>query len=285
MSFNAAKINKKMSKIVFGCANDLMNSGGNADKILNRALELGINTFDTARQYGLSENSLGHWLKQQNREEIVLITKGSHPEGDRDRVTPEDIEADITQSLETLNTNYTDIYLLHRDDLAVEVGPIVEKLNQLVVDGRVKVFGGSNWTVERIKEANTYAEKHNLQKFTVSSPNFSLVEQIGEPWGGGPGSVTLTGIQNKDTRAWYKVEEIMILGYSSLGHGLLCGRITSENLDEIQNILSPPALKGFYYPENIERVKRADSLAKEKGCTIPQLAIAWILQQIGRAHV
>ena len=274
-----SNFNKEVSQVIFGCANSLMNNGGNADEILSRALELGINTFDTAVQYGLSEVSLGNWLQYQDRENIVIITKGCHPDNNIDRVNPQAIEEDIMLSLQNLKTDYIDIYLLHRDDLKVEVGPIVEKLNQLVEDGIIKAFGGSNWTVTRIKEANSYAAKNNLQPFTVSSPNFSLAEQIGDPWGGGAGSVTITGPANKAARAWYRDSGMLVFGYSSLAHGFFSGRLTSENLDQVAQILDGPALKGYYYPENIEKLRRVNQLSKEKGYTISQIALSWILNQ------
>lgn len=277
--FNAKKIGKEISPLVFGCANDFINGGNNSNHLFDKAFELGINTFDTARQYGLSENVVGNWLKTKNREDIVLITKCSHPEGDIQRVTPEDIDYDMEKSLEALGTDYVDIYLLHRDDFNVEVGPIVEKMNELMEAGKIKVFGGSNWTIRRIKEANDYAAKHGLQPFTVSSPNFSLGNQIGEPWGGGEGSVTLSGAERKADREWYRKENFLLFGYSSLAHGFFSGRLTSANLDKMDKVIDRFAMSGFNFPENIERLKRAEELAKQKGCTIPQLVLAWIIQQ------
>ena len=64
---------------------------------------------------------------------------------------------------------------------------MVEILNEYHKAGRIGAFGGSNWTHQRIAEANQYAGEHGLIPFTVSSPNFGLCDQIGDPWGGGPG--------------------------------------------------------------------------------------------------
>ena len=98
-----------------------MIQGEDADELLDEVYAQGITTFDTAENYGLSEASLGHWLKNRgNREKVVIISKGCHPYDGRDRVTPEDLKHDIEQSFERLGTDYIDIYLMHRDDLKVE---------------------------------------------------------------------------------------------------------------------------------------------------------------------
>ena len=84
-----------------------------------------------------------------------------------------------------MRTDYIDIYLLHRDDPAVPASEIVEIFNAMHREGKIGAFGGSNWTHERIQEANAYAKDHGLIPFTVSSPNFGLADQIADPWGGG----------------------------------------------------------------------------------------------------
>ena len=90
-------------------------------------------------------------------------------------MTPEDLKHDIEQSFERLGTDYIDIYLMHRDDLKVEPGPMVEILNEYHKAGRIGAFGGSNWTHQRIAEANQYAGEHGLMPFTVSSPTSDSV--------------------------------------------------------------------------------------------------------------
>ena len=108
-----------------------MIQGEDADELLDEVYAQGITTFDTAENYGLSEASLGHWLKNRgNREKVVIISKGCHPYDGRDRVTPENLKHDIEQSFERLGTDYIDIYLMHRDDPKVEPGPMVEILNE-----------------------------------------------------------------------------------------------------------------------------------------------------------
>jgi aryl-alcohol dehydrogenase-like predicted oxidoreductase len=176
-------------------AND---AGQDANQLLDQVLSTGINVFDTAADYGDSEASLGNWITaRKNREEIVVITKGANTTRWRRRLTPHDIMSDFMTSLAKLQTDYVDIYFLHRDDPTAPVGPIVEQLNALHAQGKIRAYGGSNWTIKRIEQANEYAYKHALQPFTVSSPSYSLAEMIADPCGD---SVTLSGEQNRAAR-------------------------------------------------------------------------------------
>lgn len=273
-------LEKKLSRIIFGCAIPPMIEGKNVNELLDAMYDLGINTFDTAENYGLSEVSLGMWMKErQNRDELVIITKGCHPYDGKDRVNPEELRKDIEQSFERLGTDYIDIYLLHRDDLNVEVGPLVEVLNEYYKAGKIGVFGGSNWTHERLEAANQYAKKHGLQGFMVSSPNYGLCHQVNDPWGGSAGCTTLTGEENADARAWYVENEMPVIAYSSLGRGMFSGKVRSDDMEGAKTILDPNAAHAYCHEENFKRLERVETLAKEKNCTIAQIALAWMYEQ------
>ena len=88
---------------------------------------------------------------------MVLFTKGAHHDQNGPRVNPEAIRHDLMTSLERMRTDYIDLYALHRDDPATPVGVIVEALNEHLEAGRIRAFGGSNWTHQRFQEANDYA--------------------------------------------------------------------------------------------------------------------------------
>ena len=160
-------------------------------RLLDDILALGGNTFDLAHVYGEGdvERTFGRWLEARGvRDRVVVITKGAHHNRDRQRVTPFDITADLFDSLARLRIDAIDLYLLHRDDPTVPVGPIVEVLNEHQAAGRIHAFGGSNWRHERIAAANEYAAAHGLTPFVVSSPHLSLAVQFQPPW---PNCVTL----------------------------------------------------------------------------------------------
>lgn len=271
-------LNKPVSKIIMGCT-CAMNRGDNVDKLLDSATENGICAFDTAEVYGLAEVSIGNWIeRRKKRDDLVIITKGCHPR-ERDRVTPDDLKQDLEQSLKRLKTDYIDIYLLHRDDFKTEPGEMVEILNEYHKKGMICAFGGSNWTHKRIEEANQYAARHGLVPFTVSSPNFSLCEMIKDPWGGSAGCVTISGEKNKEARCWYEKNNMPALAFTPLGRGMFTGLVKSSAPENAKNILAPLTIEGFYCEDNIERLSRAEKLAEKKNCTVPQLALAWLLAQ------
>lgn len=272
-------VNKPVSRIFYGTAIQPFLSGGDGNELLDAIFETGITAFDCARNYADAERSLGAWMEaRENRDSIVLLTKCAHPapSGEK-RVNEKAIREDYATSAALLRTNYFDIYLLHRDDPEVEVGPIVEIFNALHAEGKIGAFGGSNWTHQRIEQANEYAYAHNLIPFSVSSPNFGLANQVKDPWGGG--CVTISGPANAEARQWYEKTKMPVIAYSSLGRGLFSGRLKSENAEKAAEILDPVAMRGYGYPENFERLRRCEILAKEKKASVSQIAMAWIYSQ------
>ncbi len=276
-------VGKPVSRMIFGCAIKPMNGGQRVDELLDSAVELGINTFDTARVYGESERSLGAWVKARgNRDKIVLLSKGGHPvirfNGTRPevlsrRITRADIRSDLETTLLKLGVDELDIYLLHRDDPSVPAGEIAEWMDELVREGKVHAIGGSNWTHQRIAEQRAYALAHGLTPFTVSSPHFSLAKLESDLYG--DHCVTITGEQNAQARQWYRENPVAVISYASLSQGFFGGGIHGGDYARREQVLSPMSLPAFGSAENFERLKRAEQLAKEKGCTLSQLALAW----------
>lgn len=286
-------VDKPVSRIVFGTATPVLFAafrsvyGGAPDfggrlqaafDLLDSMYALGINTFDCADHYG--EEPLGEWLEARGlHDKCVILTKGAHHNAWRKRVTDYDILYDCHNSLAKLRTGRIDMYLLHRDDPAVPVGPIVEALNGLHAQGKIGVFGASNWTVERMAQANEYAYKHGLKPFTVASPNFGLANQLADPWGGG--CVTISGPQNRAARDWYRQNRMPIMAYSILGRGFFSGAFGHDQPEKAAALLDEAARKGYDYPENYERLRRCQVLAREKGVAVSQVAMAWIFNQPG----
>ena len=271
-------INKPVSRLVLGTMIVDDREQERSFRLLDEAFARGCTALDTANVYagGHSERGIGAWMQARGcREQMVILSKGCHPNADRRRVTPFDLAADLHDALARLQTDYIDIYLLHRDDPALPVGPIVEAFNEHYAAGRIRAFGGSNWTHQRIAEANDYAARHGLVPFTVSSPNYGLAEQVQDPWG--PGCVTLSGPANAAARAWYAANGMPVFAYSSLARGFFSGRLTPDNLDEAATLLDRAAYTAYCHPVNVERLRRVTQLAAEKGCTVPQAALAYIL--------
>lgn len=266
---NIAGLDKPLSQLVIGSmvctTDDLPLTFG----ILDAWVEAGGNAIDTARVYGggKSESALGEWFAaRNNREQIVLIGKGAHPGPSGPRVTPEHIAEDIVESLRRMQTETMDIYLLHRDDPNVPVGEIVDCLNEHREAGRIRLFGGSNWTTQRIQEANDYAAAHGLQGFSANSPYFGLAEQNEPMWGG---CLAL----DKAGREWHRAHQFPLLPWSSQASGFFTGRYAKGDgqTGDVPRV--------YYNDANWERLARAQEVAEAKGCTANNIALAYVLHQ------
>lgn len=272
-------LGRPVSRLFFGTATRslIMGDYENSMALLDYAAASGINAFDCARGYGNAEAVLGRWMQERhNRSEVVILTKCGNvsPDGTV-KVNREVIEKELAESLHTLQTDYIDIYLLHRDDPDTPLPEILETLNRAEKEGKIKTFGVSNWTHERIQEANECARKNGLEGFSVSSPNYGLARQVVDPWGGG--CVTISGPENAEARAWYASSQMPVIAYSSLGRGFLSGRFRSFDYDEARRILDPVAQKGYLSEDNMERLKAIEAYAAEKGISVPQAAMQFVL--------
>jgi 1-deoxyxylulose-5-phosphate synthase len=232
--------------------------------VLDEWVRLGGNAIDTARVYGdgAAERELGAWLASRPdvRDELVLISKGAHPDGGRRRVTAADIAADLAASLGALGRPI-DVYMLHRDDTDLPVGPIMEALDEHVRAGRVRALGASNWSCERIDEANAYAADHGLAGFCCSSPHLSLAVQNEEHWDG------TRSARDPEIFAWHEHGGLPLFAWSAQARGFFAGH-ESESVGRV-----------YDNADNRERRRRASELAGRLGCTTNQVALAWVLRQ------
>lgn len=153
---------------------------------LDKYMECGGSCIDTARVYcsfvdggaDVSETVIGNWMeKRKNRDKVIISTKGGHPPLDdmnHSRLSKEELDFDLSRSLECLKTDFVDIYFLHRDDKNIPVEEVMPILNEYVKQKKVRFLGASNWSAERINEANKYAAKAGLEPFRISQINYSL---------------------------------------------------------------------------------------------------------------
>lgn len=154
---------------------------------LDRFGELGGNFVDTAHVYSdwlpgeksRSEKMLGKWLKNNHRKDFILCTKGGHYDfaaRDVSRVTPKQLALDLNESLEYLQTDYIDLYMLHRDNTALPVSEIMDCLDGFVREGKVRYLACSNWTAQRTAEANEYAKANGKAPFVANELLWSMAE-------------------------------------------------------------------------------------------------------------
>ncbi len=272
-------LDKPVARIVQGTTELDLGDPKAAFAFLDAVFENGGTTFDTAQSYldGDAERLLGCWMAERgNRDEVVVITKGCHHSDDRQRVTSFDLTADLHDSLSRLKTDRIDFYFLHRDDPDVPVEELIGVLNAHIDAGKIGAIGASNWSIERIQAANQYAREQGMQPFLASSPNYSLADQCAEPW---PNTISISGPGACDARAWYQTTRMPVFAWSSLAHGFLSGHFRSDARVEPACELEREVLRSYGSDANFERLRRAETLAAEKGVTVPQLALAFILEQ------
>ncbi|MDR6293388.1 MULTISPECIES: aldo/keto reductase [Inquilinus] len=229
-------------------------------------IERGGNCFDTARVYmrGGCETLFGEYLTKSGvRDRIVLIGKGAHTPN----CTPEAARSQLEQSLEALRTDRVDIYFLHRDNLEVPVGEFVDVLDALHREGRIGVFGGSNWSLERFRAANDYAKRTGKTGFTVLSNNLALARMVEPVWAG--------CVSARDPEWLRHLEDsgTALFAWSSTARGFFTERGDPGLRDDAEMV------RAWHAEDNFERRRRAIALAAAKGTNPVQIAMAWVLSQ------
>ncbi len=254
-------IENRVSRIVMGTL------GGQdlepASVMFDDYVESGGNCFDTARHYGSAEVVLGEWMRSRGvRDSTVVITKGAHTPN----CNPETVTRELNESLGKLQSDRVDIYFLHRDNLDVPVGEFVDVLNEHKDAGQLRVFGGSNWNLGRVSEANEYAAKKGVTGFTVLSNHLSLAEMVEPPWAG------CLAASDAESRNWLAEQNMPLFPWSSQARGFFAeGRADPADLSD------PELVRCWYSDDNFTRLARAKQLADERGVTAISIALAYVL--------
>lgn len=235
-------------------------------RTLDALVEAGCAAFDLAASYQLggTERLFGRWLASRGlRDRLFLVGKGGHPyPGARpNRLTAAALSGDLEASLGRLGIERFDLWLLHRDFPGAPLEPIVRTLAAAHRAGKLRGWGVSNWTVERIEALQAAAGAEGLPPMAASSPHFSLVDWVRRPW---KGSVSIAGPAGRPARAFHARTRLPVLAWSPLGSGFLTS-------DEARSFYGSPA--------NVARRERARALARERGWTVAQLALAYVFSQ------
>ncbi|MDQ0206171.1 aldo/keto reductase [Alkalicoccobacillus murimartini] len=261
-------VTQPISSLIMGSDYFTPDNQEKVNSVIDSFIDIGGNTIDTAFIYagGQSEAAIGNWIDQGNRGRINVWTKGGHPNQNGHTINRDELQEQLKVSLDRLKSESVELYALHRDDPTVRVEDILEWLNEHVQSKRIQAFGASNWSVERLEEANTYAEKNGLAGFSFSSPNLSLAKAKEPYW---PGCVSV----NQQMINWHEKSQLPLFSWSSQARGFFTGRFTRDNLE------NEDLVRVFYNDENWERYDRAEKLASEKGCSLIEIALAYVLNQ------
>jgi len=237
--------------------------------LMDQYLERGGNTIDTAWVYvgGRSEVAVGQYIRARGiRDDLVLIGKG----GATPECYPEGITAQLMQTLDRFGLDYLDLYMLHRDNTDLPVSELVDCLAAHQRAGRIGAYGGSNWTVERLAEANAYAKAKGLMPMVASSPNFTLAHWNEPMW---EGCVTAV---DEASRQWYAQTNTALLAWSSQASGFFTGRFSRADSD---NPAVSEVVRVWFNEQNFQRLERVNELAAALGVSPASIALAYVLAQ------
>ncbi len=240
----------------------------NSRPIIKRALELGINFFDTANIYsdGTSEEIVGRALKDYaRREEIVLATKvyfRMHDGPNGAGLSRKAILSEIDKSLKRLGTDYVDLYQIHRWDYNTPIEETMEALHDIVKAGKARYIGASSMYAWQFSKALHVAEKNGWTRFATMQDMYNL-------------------LYREEEREMYplcKDQQIGVIPWSPLAKGRLTrdwGTVTERSeMDAIGNV---------FFPESNEAdriiVERVKELSEKRGIPKAQIALAWVLHK------
>jgi len=244
-----------------------------AFKVLNRAWDLGINFYDTANVYskGRSEEILGEFL-QGRREDAVVATKVYFPMGDGPNdsgLSRKHIIRQVGDSLRRLKTDYIDLYQTHRWDYETPIEETLSALTDLVHEGKVRYIGASAMRAYQFATAFFTAEMKGYEKFVSMQDLYNLLYREGE----------------RDMVPFCREHDIALIPYSPNAAGVLTGRYLRGGKivvrpDENARLQPNSGYYGYGLyvppPENAEIVKRVVEVARNKGVTPTQVALAWL---------
>jgi aryl-alcohol dehydrogenase-like predicted oxidoreductase len=229
---------------------------------IRRAADRGITLFDTAQAYGFgeSERLLAKAIDGRARDEVVIATKGGLRQagnGVARDASPGSIRKGVEESLEALGTDFIDIYQVHWPDPATPFEDTASVLAELVAEGKVRHVGVSNFDVEQMKD------------FAATLP----VETLQPPY-----HLFRRGIEN-EILPYTAANDIGVLVYGPLAHGLLGGRLTEDTVfGDGDWRASSDVFRGDAYRRNLATVSTLERLATgDLGVSLGQLAVAWTL--------
>ena len=238
-----------------------------ASILLDAFYEAGGNVFDTAWVYGMgrTETVFGEWLGARGvRDEVVVIGKGAHSP----LTYPDVIARQLSDSLERLGTSHVDVYFMHRDNSGVPVGEFVDAIDAEVRAGRIRgPWGGSNWTRERLDAAVAYAKAAGKAAPAALSNNFSLAEMLDPIWAG------CVAASDDAWKAWLTDRQMTNFAWSSQGRGFFTPAAGRDKRDNAELV------RVWYSDSNFARRDRAIELARARGRSPIQIALAYCLNQ------
>jgi aryl-alcohol dehydrogenase-like predicted oxidoreductase len=253
----------------FGWTADEETSG----RVLSEAFRRGVNFIDTADIYsrwadgnpgGVAEEIIGRWMKQNGirRDKIILATKvrgnmGGGPEDEG--LGRKHVMKAVEESLRRLQTDYLDLYQAHWPDQKTPIEETLRTFDELVKQGKVRFVGASNYAAWELMQALWASDRNSLPRFDSLQPHYNLVHR--EEF-------------ERELVAVCRAYSIGVIPYSPLAGGFLTGKYR-RNL--VANSARANGVKRYFSEPNWLLLDRMDAMAKERGASVSQIALAWLL--------
>jgi len=273
----------KVAPIAFGTGG----VGSSIDIALSRELldmyiESGGNLIDTAHSYGdwvpgersVSEKTIGRWMKERNnRHEIIISTKGCDPIIGGDprptRFLKSELLSDLDDSLKFLQTDYIDFYWIHKDEPDKSFDEVLDTLSEEQKKGKIRFYGCSNWSVERMRAADKYSSEHGINPF-VGDQVFWNVGVLADT----PFHSDTTGYVDAERYAYHQEIGAVIFAYQAQAFGYF-NRLFYGTLDKMNS-----GFKSFYVEEEMRlRFTRMQKIMEQTGLTITQIVLGYLTGQ------
>jgi aryl-alcohol dehydrogenase (NADP+) len=245
---------------------------GEARPFVKRALEVGINFFDTADMYsnGVSEEITGRALRDMaSRESVVVATKVYHPmgPGPNDRgLSRKHIMAAIDASLRRLGMEYIDLYQIHRWDYETPIEETLDALHDVVKAGKARYIGASSMFAWQFARALYLADRHGWTRFVSMQNHYNLIYREEE----------------REMLPLCRAEGVGVIPWSPLARGFLAGNRHRGDYGETERAQTDTYAQSMYYQDADFTVAEAvASVAQARGATPAQVALAWLLRQPG----
>jgi aryl-alcohol dehydrogenase-like predicted oxidoreductase len=243
-------------------ATQMGNEPQESARIIHKALDAGINLIDTSDAYADSEEVVAQALKGR-RDEVVLATKfglparGDGGDPNRQGASRRWITTAVEHSLRRLETDYIDLYQLHRPDPETDVEETLGTLTDLVRAGKIRAFGTSTMPASDLVEAHAVAERRGLHRFRTEQPPYSILNR---------------GVE-REVLPVARRYGMGVLAWGPLGQGMLTGRVRRGQETDV--IRARFQAKVFHDERRLDAVERLVELAEEVGVSMPHLAMAF----------
>lgn len=255
-------------------------------RLMDLYRELGGTIIDTGHCYGMfppnegrqprAERSIGKYLRRNGREKLLICTKGGYPDLDtgHSRLSRQALTIDLEASLMELGIDCVDIYYLHRDDPQIPVSEIMPVVDDFYRQGKLRAIGVSNWSPERVAEANAFARANGLVSFSYVQNLRNLGPYCAWPMN----DPTMRVTSEADIEKFHRMEDVQFVAYSAQAYGFF-SKASPQDEGAARKLLAERF--PYFDPQRaLNRLRCVHELARSHGVTPAAVVLAYVLSDV-----